>query len=404
MRSLLGNLWTLTLTLVLAVSVPARATEADIAARLLAGLPPTEGEPATKARGVAYQGYAREMTAAWGRYDARTLAPLRAFVAEQLADVALPVVFYPFAGPDIVNAVTVFPKARTYVLLGLEPVGEVPAPQRDPAAKVLGGVKRLRTSIDKLLGLNFFRTQSMKAELKQDSYTGVGALMMFFLARTGHTIESARGVRFDASGEVTDALGKPFTGLEIVFRAPGDAPENPRRVLYFSGDLSDTAFEQRAGLREFLRKSAPVATLLKAASYLMYGSAFDDVRNTILGRSGVIVQEASGMPYRFLRNNPTWKVSLYGHYDKPIDLFATRCQPDLALDMKSQKPGRFDFSFGYEFRAGEGHLIVARRSPDAPLQEPVLDMSYQHGEATRCAKDRLVLTTCVQGRCSVRFE
>src|SRR5688572_17870209 len=34
-------------------------------------------------------------------------------------------IFYPFSGPDIVHAITVFPKGENYYLYGLEPVGEI---------------------------------------------------------------------------------------------------------------------------------------------------------------------------------------------------------------------------------------------------------------------------------------
>jgi hypothetical protein len=72
--------------------------------------------------------------------------------------------------------------------------------------------------------------------------------------------------------------------------------------------------------------------------------------------------------------------------------------------MSSLSPGRFDFSFGYEHQAGRGHLIVARRAPGAPIAEPLIDASTRLGEGTRCARDKLVITTCVVGRCAVRFE
>ncbi len=383
---------------------PARASDADLAARVLAGKGPGAAPADGRIRPGTYAAFAREVDAAWARYDARTLAPLRAFVATNLPGPTPPLVFYPFGGPDLVNALTVFPRAQTYVLLGLEPVGALPAAHRDAPGVVLAGVKRLRTSLDKLLGLNFFRTLSMRHEVRQDGYTGVGALMMFFLVRTGHVVESVRGVRLSDTGELETDTARPLTGVEIVFRAADEPPETRRRALYFSGDLSDTAFVERRGLRALLAREAPFATLLKAASYLMYGSAFDDVRNTILARAGLIVQEASGMPYRYLRDKPEWTVRLFGAYDQPIDLFASRCQPDLKRDMARLRPGPFGFSFGYEHRVGDGHMIIATRNAGHPPTEPVLDGSYKYGEATHCSRDRLVMTTCVAGRCSVRFD
>jgi hypothetical protein len=382
----------------------ARAADADVAARVLAGLGPGAEAVDGRPRPGGYAAYAREVDAAWARYDARTLAPLRAFVAANLTEPTPPLVFYPFGGPDLVNALTVFPRAQTYVLLGLEPVGALPAAHRDPPAVVLAGVKRLRTSLDKLLGLNFFRTLSMRREVRQDGYTGVSALMMFFLARTGHVVESVRGVRLSETGEIVAEDTHPLTGVEIVFRAADEPPETRRRALYFSGDLSDTAFIERRGLRALLARETPFATLLKAASYLMYGSAFDDVRNTILSRAGLIFQESSGLPYRHLRDKPEWQVRLFGTYDHPIELFSTRCQPDLKRDMARLKPAPFAFSFGYEHRPGEGHIIIARRNASHPPTEPVLDGSYRYGEATHCSRDRIVMTTCIAGRCSVRFD
>lgn len=382
----------------------AHVSDADLAARVLAGLGPGAATGGARARPGSYAAYAREVDAAWARYDARTLAPLRAFVATNLPGPTPPLVFYPFGGPDLVNALTVFPRAQTFVLLGLEPVGALPAAQSDPPRVVLAGVRRLRASLDKLLGLNFFRTLSMRDEVRRDGYTGVSALMMFFLVRTGHVVESVRGVRLSDTGELETDGTHPLTGVEIVFRAADEPPEVRRRALYFSGDLSDTAFVERRGLRALLAREAPFATLLKAASYLMYGSAFDDVRNTILARAGLIVQEASGMPYRYLRDKPEWSVRLFGAYDQPISLFASRCQPDLKRDMARLKPGPFGFSFGYEHKVGDGHMIIATRNAGQPPTEPVLDGSYTYGEATHCSRDRLVMTTCIAGRCSVRFD
>ncbi|MEM9237058.1 MAG: hypothetical protein AAGB14_09780, partial [Verrucomicrobiota bacterium] len=57
-------------------------------------------------------------------------------------------VFYPFGGPDILYASSMFPKASTYVLVGLEKVGSVPQLPGDNPAPLLG---RLTTVMDEPL-------------------------------------------------------------------------------------------------------------------------------------------------------------------------------------------------------------------------------------------------------------
>ncbi len=54
------------------------------------------------------------------------LAPMREWASKELGSATAATVFYPFSGPDFVNVFALFPHAKTYLLIALEPVGEMP--------------------------------------------------------------------------------------------------------------------------------------------------------------------------------------------------------------------------------------------------------------------------------------
>ena len=62
---------------------------------------------------------------AFDNLDKGQLSKIRAWSAANLST-PKPVMFYMFGGPDFLYADAFFPNATTYVLSGLEPVGQIP--------------------------------------------------------------------------------------------------------------------------------------------------------------------------------------------------------------------------------------------------------------------------------------
>ena len=89
------------------------------------------------------------------------------------------------------------------------------------------------------------------------------------------------------------------------------------------------------------------------------------MRSLILGQSTSILQDDSGMPFRFLRP-PDWRVTLYGHYEKPVKDFNYGYQPDLARAYASGQPKPLPFSYGYHWKDGFSSVMFAVRS--APVK------------------------------------
>lgn len=370
-----------------AARAPAPIADAGDGALLVAGLPLPEGSPfARYARGKAYRRYAQQMDYLWRAAEQRTLAPIRGWVSTHLAGPMPDVVFYPFSGPDALNAVTFFPRGRTYLLYGLEKIGRLPGHLAGTSPKAFGeGMEALRETLDHIIGLNFFRTASMRQEVGAHKHAGVGALIGAFLARTGHTVVGARYIKLDEAGMPQTVWAHKWVGgIEVTFRAAGDAADAPPRVLYyFRGDISDQKWSKDIGMQAFVARQGPMVTFLKAASYLMWDRNFDDIRATVLARSAVIVEESSGVPYHFLTAGP-WDVSLWGRYDGPvpIDVFPDKCQPDLKAAIAVQGKGELPFSYGYQHREGKSHLILARRK--APIEVAEYDGSAYTGVKTHC--------------------
>jgi len=77
----------------------------------------------------------------------------------------------------------------------------------------------------------------------------------------------------------------------------------------------------------------------------MHKPYFSRIRNLILQKSSIIVQDDSGIPFRFFKSDQ-WNITLYGVYEGPIDLFKNHFEPDLAAAYR-HRAAPLPFRFGY---------------------------------------------------------
>jgi hypothetical protein len=243
-----------------------------------------------------------------------------------------------FSGPDFLYAHAFFPNANTYILAGLEPVGQVPDLSRlNP--DVLGTeLSALRASMHTILQTHYFITKDMRTDLGRVG--GTLPILYVFLARRGCKVLD------------TTYINSPAPGVKITFVHHG-----PKQTLYyFKTDLS-------GGKSAFLNWCAgqrPGLSLLKAASYLMHGEGFAGVRNFLLEHSRVIIQDDSGIPLHSFTKN--WTVDCYGRYVPHVEMFGKFRQPDLAaIYAKDPPPSELGFAFGYHWQPDRGLLMMARR-------------------------------------------
>jgi hypothetical protein len=277
---------------------------------------------------------------------------------------------YPFAGPDVLNALLFFPECKRYVLFGLEQTGSLPPLDQLPKERLARLLDETRHALNDLLQRNYFITSHMMTDTAAQELHGTLPLMAVFLVRMDAQIISAREMEIAEDGQLRPRTPpakekKTASALELVFARPGHEPQT---VVYFRGDAQDKAINQHPGIVPFLDQDAPYPTFLKSASYLLHGAEFSVVRKVLLRNSRLVLEDYSGIPLRFLKA-PEWSVTLYGKYQKPVKDFNYGFQADMAkayADDRGVKP--LTFSFGYHWDVGGASVLLAVRNPAATVQ------------------------------------
>ena len=336
-------------------------------ARFLAGLPPAAElplAPLTQDRG--WQQHSTTFNSTFERVDQSQLAHIRAWSGSNLS-AARPTLFYMFSGPDFLYANAFYPKAKTYVMAGLEPVGAVP-----DITKLRGSLgsdlSQLRTSLRWILQYSYFITAQMSSDLRRGRLTGTLPVLYVFLARSGKTIREVTPVRLDENGALKpddDTTHRiPARGVKIVF-AGSDGEE--RTLYYFSTDLSNGGVDKSKFL-DFLDTLAPGDGLVKSASYLLHNPGFSKVRDFLLAHSAAMVQDDTGIPLARY-DAQKWELQPFGKYVGPIPVFRGMYNSKYAALFKNAPP--IDFGIGYRWKPNQSNLLLAIKKPgvsksDAP--------------------------------------
>jgi hypothetical protein len=336
-------------------------------ARYLAGMPGAEGSAFQPAEAdPAWRLHAAESDRGWKRFLTQRQPRMRAFAQEHLSGkpIAQPALFYPFGGPDIMTAQALFPVASTYVLVGLEPPGSLPdaGMVRESAATYLPG---LRGSLGSVLNKSFFVTREMDQQLRGQAADGLLPVMLVGLVRGGNTVRGMLYIALDSEGRWTER-GKPVAGRT---RGPADGvavefadPAGSLHTLvYFSVNLQNAKYKSNVGFHRYLERLGEMTVMFKSASYMPHRDDFDLIRSQVLERASAVVQDDSGLPFRFFTPD-AWQVKLYGQYEQPYGSFRYRKQEDLRqafLDRRQTE--ELPFSIGYGFGRVKSNLLVARR-------------------------------------------
>lgn len=325
--------------------------------RLLAGMapPPAATDAALQA---VWEKHGRTMEASWSRLDQDLLQPIRGWVAQELDGLPQPSapLVYPFGGPDYLNAALFFPAARSYVLGGLEPLGDVPRLEELDAARLAAELARLRGTLSHLTAAGYFVAKRMETDLAGDALGGVLPVLLLFVARLDQTPVAVRPVALDPGGGFRE-LPAEEAGAAALRIDLTSADGEPRSLYYLQQDVADGALAD-GRLAGALAGLAPFNVYMKSAEYLPHEDGFSRLRQLLLADAAVILQDDSGLPWRAF-DPARWTLTLYGHYRETLPVYRAYFQEDLqrAFDAGGARP--LGFAIGYNAELGGSPLILA---------------------------------------------
>jgi hypothetical protein len=312
--------------------------------------------------------HCRELDRRWSKIEERSLSAMCDFQTRELSATAITnsTVFYPFSGPDALMVTILFPRCPTYVMIGLEPSGTLPRPNQLVRENLAEYLATVRTTIASELSRSFFITRQMDRQFRGQVTDGLFLPILQLLVRTSHTILGFRYVRLENAGRIVEraagykAPGRNGNlGVEIDFRT--DSDESVHKLFYFSANLSDSGLRNNQALLSFLSSLRGATTFLKATSYMMHKGEFSTIREHILSDSRAVLQDDSGIPYRYFAT-ANWRVQLYGAYVRPYGSFRWLEQPDLRKAYLTSGPKPLDFRIGYGYGRIASNLLFATRT------------------------------------------
>ena len=341
-------------------------------AQFIAGMHNRESALAPYEGRSAWVQHAKFFDQSWQKYRDNQLAPMRKWAGDELKAAASSrqPVLYPFSGADFISIYTLFPNARTYVMMALEPVGKIPNFPTLSETELSTFLGDLQHSLHDLLSFNYFVSAHMKANLAQKELSGVLPLLLFFMAREKARVLDVKYCFMKADGTVREtpapapgsADSTDIPGVRIVFESTGS--QETQTLYYFRFNLYH--FGQSKHFVSFLKGLGPLTTFMKSASYVMFDPGVSGARQFVLDQSLYILQEDSGIPLKYF-DLAVWDLRFYGAYSGPPSFFNNRYQEDLAKIYKTDKNIRpLPFGIGYHFRVNTSNLMFAA-SKEKPL-------------------------------------
>ncbi len=344
----------------------------------IAGLPPASPSYLSWQEEPSWKDFAGRIGEAWADFDSSILEPLRIWAGKDLGEARekTTTLFYPFGGPDFVTASALFPDAATMVLIGLEPVGNLPDFARSSAKERGDFFNDLGALTSGFLKHGYFITMHMLDTYSLGHVDGALPVIGFFLKRGGYSVVDVRRLAPDQKGEWKNVPYAPLMkrprrpyGVRIDCLPPGGS--SLRSVYYFLCDVENPTFPPGSPLFRFFEGLGNLTTFVKAGSYLLHYETFSNLRGFILDRSLFVLQDDTAVPYRYFKRGG-WEVTLFGKYTTPVKDFSNVEQKDLreAYEDPLENVQPLPFHFGYRWRSQIENLLLAKR-PSRAYKVPV---------------------------------
>lgn len=298
-----------------------------------------------------------KLNANWNQTTREKFIPIRNWCKNESIDSLYPKpygVFYPFSGPDFPFANAFYPDADIYILAGLEEAGNENSLVFSKEPDYKNFIKNAERYFYFSNKLGFFRTIDMA---EQFSEKGVIDILAFYLNKSECQIVSMELMKWNTiSGQPEKIKSNEKANVCYVEFLN---KENKSSVLYyFKKDLSDGGLKSDGLWLNWVDKQMNkknIVSLTKSASYLMHSSQFSQVRNFILEKSKVHIQDDTGIDFDYILESKR-RYKLFGKYTRTIPLFKNAFNQNLRNEYMSETVKPLPFKIGYNAVYGESNL------------------------------------------------
>ena len=318
---------------------------------------------------LTWDAHSKFIDSSWARLEKKRLQAMKDWGRKEFetASKKTKIVFYPFSGPDYLTANAFFPNADKYIMLGLEPVGKLPELAKFKKGEPSEYSNDFKKSLGDIFDKSYFITRKMQSDFQAQKVNGLLPILTFFIKRTGNEILDIKYlVRYkqDSISEVAYDFKsderKPF-GVRVDFLQDG----KQKSVYYFKYDVSNKLFNDTTVFNKYINANTTnCITYIKSASYLLHAGFMSNMRDLILKNSSSIIQDDTGIPFKYFEEGKKFDVKLYGEYTRPVEDFPyLSLQKPLqeAFQRDSLKVKKMPFHLGYHWGSKKDVIIFAQK-------------------------------------------
>jgi hypothetical protein len=330
--------------------------------------------------GIAADAHCKKLEGAMERYRKGYREPMRAWLAKERPTNLPSTLLYPFAGGDLVSALSSFPDQREFVHLSLEHGGP-PAPFKDGASPRL---TQARGMLFRMADLLLRHGESFSVDLqKQEQALLPGVLPMLLVGVKVHggtptglaylkvtpegSLQRWTRNELDAPGPRARRLyttwkdpkfSARFANLELRFRLPGDSSD--RRVIHLSANLADVGLKRAPGVDRYLSALGPSALMIKASSYLMWTGDFSRIRDLIFEKASFAISDFTA-PYPGWLKKRGFSLGLHGRYDCMRNPRLRESAKPWIEAFRRPTSQALPFRWGYIDCKNQNHVVLIRK-------------------------------------------
>lgn len=270
--------------------------------------------------------------------------------------------FYPFSGGDFIHLHWLLPQANNYLMVAREDVGSIPDLTKMNNAELLKYLQGIDVVLRDIYNKSYFITLNMITDIRNANLVnGMMPIIVWAAAKTNHEIVSMNYFDIDSTGVTVPKTDFKSDGVRIMLK--DKATKKLKSLTYLSADISDDGFKAKPGVLKYLSAHVPnhSNSFVKSASYLLHYYTFSSIRNLILDKSASLVQDDTGIPFKYF-DSKTWNVNLFGEYEKPVSDFSENLfQNDLnaAYSDSNIYKGKLNFSLGYHWGSGNQNQMFS---------------------------------------------